>query len=171
MKAKNISLTLLAALALSGAGYGLYVMGVKRGASVADTGNTQAAAVSAAADLTGIAAGEAATRRHIKDGLKAGDVDSATGQRVLYYHDPMVPGKRFDAPAKSPFMDMMLVPVYSGGGGGGAGHGQPARAAKPGAAHHRGLTRHTHPRFAGHRQHRLERTRPVGDSGARSRFY
>ena len=121
MKAKNISLTLLAALALSGAGYGLYVMGVKRGASVADTGNTQAAAVSAAADLTGIAAGEAATRRHIKDGLKAGDVDPATGQRVLYYHDPMVPGKRFDAPAKSPFMDMMLVPVYSGGGGGGAG--------------------------------------------------
>ena len=121
MKAKNISLTLLAALALSGAGYGLYVMGMKRGASAADIGNTQAAAVSATADLTGIAAGEAATRRHIKDGLKAGDVDPATGQRVLYYHDPMVPGKRFDAPAKSPFMDMMLVPVYSGGGGGGAG--------------------------------------------------
>ena len=121
MKAKNISLTLLAALALSGAGYGLYVMGMKRGANTADTGNTQAAAVSATADLTGIAAGEAATRRHIQDGLKAGDVDQATGQRVLYYHDPMVPGKRFDAPAKSPFMDMMLVPVYSGGGGGGAG--------------------------------------------------
>jgi Cu(I)/Ag(I) efflux system membrane fusion protein len=29
----------------------------------------------------------------------------------------MVPGKRFDAPAKSPFMDMMLVPVYGGAGG------------------------------------------------------
>ena len=116
MKTKNISLTLLAALALSGAGYGLYVMGVKRGASVADTGNTQAAAVSAAADLTGIAAGEAATRRHIKAGLKAGEIDPATGKAILYYHDPMVPGKRFDAPAKSPFMDMMLVPVYGGGG-------------------------------------------------------
>ena len=120
MKAKNISLTLLAAMALSGAGYGLYVMGMKRGASSADTGNTQAAAVTATADLTGIAAGEAATRRHIKDGLKAGDVDPATGERVLYYHDPMVPGKRFDAPAKSPFMDMMLVPMYAGAQGGDA---------------------------------------------------
>jgi Cu(I)/Ag(I) efflux system membrane fusion protein len=33
----------------------------------------------------------------------------------------MVPGKRFDAPAKSPFMDMMLVPVYAGAGGGDSG--------------------------------------------------
>ena len=118
MKAKNISLTLLAVLAFSGAGYGLYLMGIKRGANTADTGNTQAAALTATADLTGIAAGEAATRRHIQAGLKAGDVDPATGERVLYYHDPMVPGKRFDAPAKSPFMDMMLVPVYAGAQGG-----------------------------------------------------
>ena len=121
MKAKNISLTLLATLALSGAGYGLYVMGMKRGASAGGTGNTQAAAGSAPANSSSIAAGEAATRRHIQDGLKAGDVDPATGQRVLYYHDPMVPGKRFDAPAKSPFMDMMLVPVYAGGAAGEAG--------------------------------------------------
>ncbi len=49
--------------------------------------------------------------------LKAGDVDPATGKPVPYYHDPMVPGQRFDAPAKSPFMDMMLVPVYGGTGG------------------------------------------------------
>ena len=118
MKAKNISLTLLAVLAFSGAGYGLYLMGIKRGANTADTGNTQAAAVTATADLTGIAAGEAATRRHMQAGLKAGDMDPATGERVLYYHDPMVPGKRFDAPAKSPFMDMMLVPVYAGAQGG-----------------------------------------------------
>ena len=121
MKAKNISLTLLAALAvlaLGGAGYGLYVMGMKRGAGAGGTGNTQAAAVTATADSSSIAAGEAATRRHIKDGLKAGDTDPVTGQRVLYYHDPMVPGKRFDAPAKSPFMDMMLVPVYAGAQGG-----------------------------------------------------
>ena len=118
MKAKNISLTLLAALALSGAGYGIYVMGMKRGASAGVTGNTPAAASSSTADSSSIAAGEAATRRHIRDGLKAGDVDPATGQRVLYYHDPMVPGKRFDAPAKSPFMDMMLVPVYAGAQGG-----------------------------------------------------
>ena len=36
-----------------------------------------------------------------------------TGERrVLYWHDPMVPGPRFDKPGKSPFMDMQLVPVY-----------------------------------------------------------
>ncbi len=60
--------------------------------------------------------GEEATRRHIRDGLKAGDTDPVTGQRIINYHDPMVPGKNFDAPAKSPFMDMMLVPRYAGGG-------------------------------------------------------
>jgi Cu(I)/Ag(I) efflux system membrane fusion protein len=35
------------------------------------------------------------------------------GRRVLYWHDPMVPGKKFDKPGKSPFMDMELVPVYA----------------------------------------------------------
>ena len=39
---------------------------------------------------------------------------SAVGDRkVLYWHDPMVPGPRFDKPGKSPFMDMQLVPVYA----------------------------------------------------------
>ncbi len=37
----------------------------------------------------------------------------AAGRKVLYWHDPMVPGQRFDKPGKSPFMDMMLVPVYA----------------------------------------------------------
>src|SRR5713101_4456605 len=41
---------------------------------------------------------------------KAGDVDSATGKKVLYWHDRMVPGQKFDRPGKSPFMDMHLVP-------------------------------------------------------------
>ena len=40
-------------------------------------------------------------------------MDPTTGSKVLYYHDPMVPGNKFDKPAKSPFMDMMLVPVYA----------------------------------------------------------
>jgi len=35
------------------------------------------------------------------------------GKKILYYQDPMAPGKRFDTPAKSPFMDMMLVPVFA----------------------------------------------------------
>lgn len=65
----------------------------------------------------GIPEGEAATRRHIEAGLKAGEIDPVTGRKVLYYHDPMVPGKKFEAPGKSPFMDMMLVPAYAGGEG------------------------------------------------------
>ncbi len=32
---------------------------------------------------------------------------------MLYWHDPMVPGQKFDKPGKSPFMDMDLVPVYA----------------------------------------------------------
>jgi membrane fusion protein, copper/silver efflux system len=44
---------------------------------------------------------------------KAGDLDPSNGKRVLYWHDPMVPGQRFDRPGKSPFMDMDLVPVYA----------------------------------------------------------
>lgn len=40
----------------------------------------------------------------------------ADGRRVLYWHDPMVPGQRFDKPGKSPFMDMQLVPVYADDG-------------------------------------------------------
>jgi len=67
--------------------------------------------------------GEAATRRHIRDGLKAGDLDPVTGLRIQNYHDPMVPGRNFDAPARSPFMDMMLVPRYAGGGSGESGGG------------------------------------------------
>ncbi|HQS58794.1 MAG TPA: efflux RND transporter periplasmic adaptor subunit [Gallionellaceae bacterium] len=65
----------------------------------------------------GIPQGEDATRRHIEKGLKAGDVDPVTGLKILYYHDPMVPGKKFEAPGKSPFMDMMLVPAYAGAAG------------------------------------------------------
>jgi Cu(I)/Ag(I) efflux system membrane fusion protein len=34
-------------------------------------------------------------------------------RKVLYWHDPMVPGQKFDKSGKSPFMDMPLVPVYA----------------------------------------------------------
>jgi len=40
-------------------------------------------------------------------------LDPKTGRKVLYWHDPMVPGRKFDKPGKSPFMDMQLVPVYA----------------------------------------------------------
>jgi Cu(I)/Ag(I) efflux system membrane fusion protein len=95
--------------------YVAYRIGVDQGAAAAAVSAPAASQAAAQGALPqGIAQGEDATRRHIQQGLKAGDVDPATGQKILYYHDPMVPGNRFDKPAKSPFMDMMLVPVYSG---------------------------------------------------------
>ena len=42
-------------------------------------------------------------------------VPVSADKKVLYWHDPMVPGQRFDKPGKSPFMDMQLVPVYADG--------------------------------------------------------
>ena len=116
----NTRLTLIAigaAAALAAGGYAIYQAGMHRGMGQSGGVAAPGPDSSGAEDPTSsIAAGEAATRRHIKQGIKAGDVDPATGKPVLYYHDPMVPGKRFDAPAKSPFMDMMLVPVYGGAG-------------------------------------------------------
>jgi Cu(I)/Ag(I) efflux system membrane fusion protein len=41
------------------------------------------------------------------------DTTTTSGRRVLYWHDPMVPGQKFDQPGKSPFMNMELVPVYA----------------------------------------------------------
>jgi Cu(I)/Ag(I) efflux system membrane fusion protein len=48
---------------------------------------------------------------------------AATGRKVLYWHDPMVPGQHFDKPGKSPFMDMQLVPVYADAASNGGGIG------------------------------------------------
>ena len=118
MKTKPILLTLaasVAVMAMGGAGFALYMMGTRHAEPAASPSPT--ASTSPAADMSSIAAGEKATRRHIQDGIKAGDTDPMNGEKVLYYHDPMVPGKRFDSPAKSPFMDMMLVPVYAGAPG------------------------------------------------------
>jgi Cu(I)/Ag(I) efflux system membrane fusion protein len=41
------------------------------------------------------------------------DPGANQGRNVLYWHDPMVPGVKFDKPGKSPFMNMPLVPVYA----------------------------------------------------------
>ncbi len=37
---------------------------------------------------------------------------AAGDKKPLYYYDPMYPLQKFDKPGKSPFMDMMLVPVF-----------------------------------------------------------
>ncbi|AMO24588.1 efflux RND transporter periplasmic adaptor subunit [Ramlibacter solisilvae] len=63
----------------------------------------------------GLAAGGFMAGQHF--GAPTERVARATEQqgerKVLYWHDPMVPGPRFDKPGKSPFMDMPLVPVYA----------------------------------------------------------
>src|SRR5450830_1019522 len=50
---------------------------------------------------------------------KAAAMAAPAAKKPLYWHDPMVPGQRFDKPGKSPFMDMQLVPVYAQEGSGG----------------------------------------------------
>ncbi len=130
MKPKVLTTVVIAvALVVAGA-YGVYQLGMHRGMgmggapSAVAPGAPAAEAMAASAAIEAvpqsIAQGEDATRRHITSGIKAGDVDPMTGKKVLYYHDPMVPGNKFDKPAKSPFMDMMLVPVYADSDGDGS---------------------------------------------------
>jgi Cu(I)/Ag(I) efflux system membrane fusion protein len=124
MKLRTLVIGLIAAGGLGAAGYGLYSMGMHHGMGMSSAPAASVAGASAATGAGGsptqalpqsIAEGEEATRRHIASGIKAGEVDPATGKKILYYHDPMVPGNKFDKPAKSPFMNMMLVPVYADG--------------------------------------------------------
>jgi Cu(I)/Ag(I) efflux system membrane fusion protein len=100
MKTKTTLLFGAVLALLIAVGYGLYALGMNRGMALS---GTQSAATGEAPSSAG--AGP----------LKAGDIDPATGKKVLYWHDPMVPGQRFDKAGKSPFMDMMLVPVYADG--------------------------------------------------------
>ncbi|HEX7643890.1 MAG TPA: efflux RND transporter periplasmic adaptor subunit [Burkholderiaceae bacterium] len=84
----TIAAALAAAALLSAAGYGLYAAGMRVGA-----GKQQGMPMPAPA--------------------AEGKTDPATGKKILYWHDPMVPGSKFDKPGKSPFMDMPLVPMYA----------------------------------------------------------
>lgn len=95
---RNTTLLIVGGLALAGAGIGGgYWYAMQRMSSMAVP---QPAASADAASSTPA------------DGGKA-----AAGERTpLYWHDPMVPGPKFDKPGKSPFMDMQLVPVYADAG-------------------------------------------------------
>ncbi len=90
-----------------GIGIGAYWVGMNQGMAMGAGVQTSGAASPVGTSVStgssvpqSIAEGEDATRRHITAGIKAGDVDPATGRKVLYYHDPMVPGNKFDKPAK-----------------------------------------------------------------------
>jgi Cu(I)/Ag(I) efflux system membrane fusion protein len=120
MKLKPLLIGLIAGGVLAAAGFGLYTLGMQRGMGLAGSPAASESAATASAPpaaAQGNETGEDATRRHMAAGLKAGDTDPANGKKILYYHDPMVPGNKFDKPAKSPFMDMMMSPVYAGGDG------------------------------------------------------
>jgi Cu(I)/Ag(I) efflux system membrane fusion protein len=92
-KMRNPIVALVVVALLGAAGYGLYWIGMNRGMKMADA-TPGAAPAGASAQQT-----------------------AATDKKVLYWHDPMVPGQKFDKPGKSPFMDMQLVPVYADGDG------------------------------------------------------
>ena len=96
MERKRILLGVVILAALAAASSGAYHFGMTRGMQVT-------------------AAPAGATPAATTDGKADG------GRRVLYWHDPMVPGPRFDKPGKSPFMDMQLVPVYADAAGGEGG--------------------------------------------------
>lgn len=61
--------------------------------------------------LIGVAIGSGVTR--LADSDDEPTAQAAEERKILYWHDPMSPGARFDKPGKSPFMDMDLVPVYA----------------------------------------------------------
>ncbi|MGH8731664.1 MAG: heavy metal-binding domain-containing protein, partial [Burkholderiales bacterium] len=95
MTTKRLLLALAALGLLGAAGYGLYSIGMDRGMKMASP--TPGAVMPAGGSEQ-----------------QPGAIDPATGKKILYWHDPMVPGQKFDKPGKSPFMDMQLVPVYAG---------------------------------------------------------
>ena len=86
MTARAVAVAGIALAVVAAAGYGVYTLGMNQGMKMASPAATPA---------------------------KGATTADASGRRVLYWHDPMVPGQRFDKPGKSPFMDMQLVPVYA----------------------------------------------------------
>ncbi len=121
MNNKTLFFALAAAVALGIGGYALYRFGMNRGMQM--NGATAASVSPGAAQ-------------------KPGDVDPTTGKKVLYWHDPMVPGQKFDKPGKSPFMDMQLVPVYADSDAdAGCGRHQSSGAAEPRRTYRRSQVR------------------------------
>src|ERR1041385_2325893 len=62
---------------LCAAGYGLYSIGVEHGTRMTGQSSTVPEKASVGAQ-------------------RAGEIDPAAGKKVLYWHDPMVPGQKFD---------------------------------------------------------------------------
>lgn len=106
MRANQLTVALALTAALGGAGYGLYRLGMHQAMQMPSATAPPAQAAAGADAAGGASAGRS-------DADTADRIGPKTGKRVLYWHDPMVPGQKFDRPGKSPFMDMELVPVYA----------------------------------------------------------
>jgi Cu(I)/Ag(I) efflux system membrane fusion protein len=98
MKSRKMIIAAATAVAIGATGYGFYRVGMNQGMKMA-------------VPVPGTTVSAADNKQ------TGGAIDPATGRKVLYWHDPMVPGQKFDKPGKSPFMDMQLVPVYADGAG------------------------------------------------------
>ena len=98
MKTRTMMLAAAGLVAAAAAIFGAYRLGMQQAMAPAGSGRVTAA-------IADTAPGAGAQ--------KPGDIDPASGRRVLYWHDPMTPGPKFDKPGKSPYMDMQLVPVYA----------------------------------------------------------
>ena len=92
MKTQTLIVAVITAGFIAGGGYGVYRLGMDRGMQMSG----------AASPVTA-------------NPQSAARTDPTPEKKVLYWHDPMVPGQKFDKPGKSPFMDMQLVPVYADG--------------------------------------------------------
>jgi len=93
MRIRNLILALAVASLLGAAGYGLYWVGMNRGMKITES-------------TPGLAPAGGGPQQKVP-----------ADRKILYWHDPMAPGQKFDKPGKSPFMDMQLVPVYADGNG------------------------------------------------------
>jgi len=100
MKHSYASAGIIVCALLASAGYGIYRLGLSHGVHAA---------------ASGVSGATTPVPSDGQEPTKAGDLDPSTGKRILYWHDPMAPGQKFDRPGKSPFMDMALVPVYADG--------------------------------------------------------
>ena len=98
MKTGTVILTAAGLAIVSAAIYGAYRIGVQHAMAPAGSGTITTTKTDAAAGAAP---------------QKPGDIDPASGRRVLYWHDPMTPGPKFDKPGKSPFMNMALEPVFA----------------------------------------------------------
>ena len=82
MNSKTLKITFAAMLALTAVGGGAWWLGMSQGMAMMAAPEAVAAATADPSQWT-IPQGEEATRRHIRDGLKAGDVDPVTEDMLI----------------------------------------------------------------------------------------